>query len=57
MVAVVLMSAGVALFGTFSAYLAKWFIGPEVDESSEKELAAIREEIAALRDAIVKRAV
>lgn len=49
MVAVVLMSAGVALFGTFSAYLAKWFIGPEVEESSEKELAALRVEITALR--------
>ena len=48
-VAVVLMSAGVALFGTLSAYLAKWFITPEVDESSNRELAALRTEIAALR--------
>ncbi len=52
MVAVVLMGAGVALFGTFSAYLAAWFIGPEVEESSEKELAALRLEIAALRELI-----
>jgi len=42
LIAVILMSAGVALVGTFSAYLTKWFMGPEVDESSEKELAAIR---------------
>ena len=48
-VAVVLMSAGVALFGTLSAYLAKWFITPEVDQSSDRELAALRAEIAALR--------
>ena len=48
-VAVVLMSAGVALFGTLSAYLAKWFITPEVDQSSDRELAALRDEIAALR--------
>lgn len=57
MVAVVLMSAGVALFGTFSAYLAKWFIGPEVEESSEKELAALRIEIVALRDLIERNSV
>lgn len=50
LVAVVLMSAGVALFGTFSAYLAKWFIGPEVEESSEQELAALRVEITSLRE-------
>lgn len=54
MVAMVLMTAGVALFGTFSAYLAKWFIGPEVEESSDKELAALRVEIATLRKAIEK---
>jgi voltage-gated potassium channel len=51
-VAVILMSAGVALFGTLSAYLAKWFITPEVDQSSDRELAALRAEIASLRAAI-----
>lgn len=55
MVAVVLMSAGVALFGTFSAYLAKWFIGPEVEESSERELQALRIEIAAMREVLERR--
>ena len=51
MVAVVLMSAGVALFGTFSAFLAKWFIGPDVEEgSSDKEVAALRMEVAAIRE-------
>jgi voltage-gated potassium channel len=51
-VAAILMSAGVALFGTLSAYLAKWFITPEVDQSSDRELAALRAEIAALRAVI-----
>lgn len=54
-VAVILMSAGVALFGTLSAYLAKWFITPEVDQSSDRELAALRAEIAALRALIERR--
>jgi len=51
-VAAILMSAGVALFGTLSAYLAKWFITPEVDESANREIAALRTEIAALRAVI-----
>jgi len=53
-VAAILMSAGVALFGTLSAYLAKWFITPEVDESANREIAALRAEIASLRVAIGK---
>lgn len=53
-IAAILMSAGVALFGTLSAYLAKWFITPEVDQSSDRELAALRAEIASLRAAIEK---
>jgi voltage-gated potassium channel len=52
MVAVLLMSAGVGLFGVFSGLLASWFVGSEVEESSEKELAAIRLEIVALRESI-----
>lgn len=54
MVAVALMVGGIALFGTLSAYLAAWFIGSEVDDSSEKELAALRVEIASLR-ALIER--
>lgn len=49
LVAVLLMCAGVGLSGTFAAYLAAWFIGPEVEESSENEMAAIRQELAAMR--------
>ena len=54
MVAVALMVGGIALFGTLSAYLAAWFIGSEVDDSSEKELAALKVEIASLR-ALIER--
>jgi voltage-gated potassium channel len=50
-VAAILMSAGVGLFGTFSGFLAAWFIAPG-SEASESEIAGLREEIAALREAI-----
>jgi len=45
-VAVVLMCAGVGLFGTLSGFLAAWFLG---DREEKNELEALREEIAALR--------
>jgi len=49
LVAAILMFGGVGLFSAFSAFLAAWFIGPKANES---ELASIRTEIAALREAI-----
>jgi voltage-gated potassium channel len=48
MVAVLLMSAGVGLFGAFSGFLASWFVG-EDDQSKKDEVAALREEIVRLR--------
>lgn len=51
LVAVLLMSAGVGLFGTFSGFLASWFVGEE-DQADNAEIAALRSEIAALRVAI-----
>ena len=50
-IAVLLMTAGVGLFGVFSASLAAWFLVPE-GEAAESEIAGLREEIAALRRAI-----
>lgn len=47
-VAALLMTAGVGLFGAFSAALAAWFLIPE-GQATEAELARLREEIAALR--------
>lgn len=52
MVAVILMSAGVGLFGLFSGFLAAWFVQPQLDEEEKDikaEISAAREEIAALR--------
>jgi voltage-gated potassium channel len=41
-IAVVLMFAGVGLFGTFSGFLASWFIG---SDESKSEVAQLREEV------------
>jgi voltage-gated potassium channel len=49
LVAVLLMSAGVGLFGVLSGFLASWFVGEE-DESKNAEIAAVTAEIAALRE-------
>lgn len=49
-----LMTAGVGLFGAFSAALAAWFLIPE-DRATDAELALLREEIAELRKAITAR--
>jgi voltage-gated potassium channel len=50
-IAVVLMCAGVGLFGTLSGFFASWFLENEVaDETTE--IGALREEIAALRRSV-----
>lgn len=51
LVAVLLMSAGVGLFGIFSGFVASWFIGEDSDRSNS-ELVALREEMARLREAL-----
>jgi len=52
-VAVVLMCAGVGLFGTLSGFLAAWFLGD--GERGTNELADLRSEVAALRKLIEQR--
>lgn len=54
-VAVILMCAGVGLYGTLSGILASWFVGhPPNTEGPDlqAELAALREEVAALRQVL-----
>ncbi|MDQ3281558.1 MAG: ion transporter [Acidobacteriota bacterium] len=53
-IAALLMTAGVGLFGAFSAALAAWFLAPE-EEETNAELAALRRDIAALRQLIEER--
>jgi voltage-gated potassium channel len=53
LVAAILMSAGVGLIGVFSGLFATWFLAPGQD--SKEVTAALRTEIAALRQAIEAR--
>ena len=48
------MSAGVGLFGPFSAFVAAWFVGAQRD-SVNAEIVLVREEVARLRTAIENR--
>lgn len=50
-VAGILMTAGVGLVGTFSGFFAAWLMGPR-EESPDSELAELRKEVAALKEAI-----
>jgi voltage-gated potassium channel len=54
-IAAILMTGGVGLFGAFSAALAAWFLVPE-DEATDAEIAGMREEIRKLREAVDKLA-
>ena len=48
LVAVILMSAGVGLFGMFSGLLAAWFVSPDTKQD-QHELAALKDEVKQLR--------
>jgi voltage-gated potassium channel len=50
-IASILMCAGVGLFGTFSGFLAAWFMGTD-RRAQESETAAVRKELAAVREAL-----
>ena len=51
LIAVLLMSAGVGLFGTFSGFVAAWFLGAPGARSSELEaIEELRREVLALRE-------
>jgi voltage-gated potassium channel len=52
-IAAILMTAGVGLFGAFSAALAAWFLAPE-NEETDAEIAAMREELRKVRAALEK---
>lgn len=54
-VAAALMAGGVGLFGTFSGFLAVWFLGSDKQtDATAAEIASLREEIAALRSALAQ---
>lgn len=47
-IAVLLMSAGIGLFGTFSGFVASWFLKPG-EEQQDDDMAAVRAELAEIR--------
>jgi voltage-gated potassium channel len=53
-VAVMLMCAGVGLFGTFSGFVAAWFLGP-ANANNDSEMKAVRAELAEIRQAIERQ--
>jgi len=53
-VAVVLMCAGVGLFGTFSGFVAAWFIHPDAD-SGGSEISKLRDEVATIRELLERQ--
>jgi voltage-gated potassium channel len=55
-IAGLLMITGVGLFGTFSGYVASWFLVPG-DKRQESDVKELRAEIAALRELIERQAV
>lgn len=54
--ATILMGAGVGLFGMFSGFLAAWFLGSREKEPEKDGLAAVREELASLREVVQRLA-
>lgn len=54
LIAAILMTAGVGLFGAFSAALAAWFLAPE-EEATDQEIANLRAELAAIRQLLEER--
>lgn len=53
-VGALLMVAGVGLFGTFSGFVASWFLAPKAAES-RNEFELLRAELAALRDVVERQ--
>jgi voltage-gated potassium channel len=53
-VAALLMTAGVGLFGTFSGFVASWFLSPG-EREQESDIEGLRAEIAALREMLERR--
>jgi len=56
LIAVLLMTAGVGLFGTFSGFVASWFLNAPRDRSPELQaIERLEQEISALREQLAQR--
>ncbi|MBN1489758.1 MAG: ion transporter [Phycisphaerae bacterium] len=54
-VAAILMTAGVGLFGTFTGFIASWFLAPG-EKEQEDELEAVRKELTEIKAILAQRA-
>ena len=54
LIAGLLMTAGVYLFGTFSGFVAAWFLEPEA-KKGENERESLRQELVAIRQLLEKK--
>jgi len=54
-IAVVLMCGGIGLFGTFTAFVASWFLAPGA-KKQEDDLAEMRRDLKALRETVDRMA-
>ena len=54
LIAGLLMTAGVGLFGTFSGFVAAWFLEPEA-KKGENERESLRQELVAIRQLLEKK--
>ena len=55
LIAVLLMTAGVGLFGTFSGFLAAWFLESPHQSAEKQAIARLEEEIRLLRQELGNR--
>lgn len=53
-VALLLMTAGIGLFGTFSGFIASWFLKPG-EQQQDDHMAEVRAELAAIRQLVAER--
>lgn len=53
-IAAMLMTAGIGLFGTFSGFVASWFLRPGEDQQDD-EMRKVRAELAAIRELVERR--
>lgn len=53
-VAVILMMAGIGLFGTFTGFVASWFLSPG-ERDQEVEMEAIRQELVEIKKLLIRR--
>lgn len=55
LIAAVLMTVGVGLFGTFTAYVASWFVAKKAEEDEEEKIRELEEELRKRKAALLRK--